>query len=422
MENRFSEWIKDPSSLEGVSADKLVQSLERYPYFATPRMLLAKHRELKGDPAYQDSVHRAAVYCRSRSRFRDWLEGEGAIAQHSAELELQDIGPVETIPEETPDAAVEVMDQVLERGESDLADSDQAESSNVVDDPVLSDPQVDEQAAAETTEDATVEDESPQTVEAPALTEESTTPEAESTGITAEEPGEDVAVADQVVEDTIPEPAVDSEVSDTESSEPELTEPLDDEDSSQSDLEGAVSEEAQSAEVNRAEEDEPGSQFVDDGSTRSFSEWLASVSTAAREEDSETDAAAAVAQDSTEPSKEESILKGAGSKPLADHDPQATPRPVAPAEDMGVLSGLIAKQRQKAQELRGSAGPVSKASARAAGFNDPQTETYASILAAQGKFDRARAIYEALSLKNPDKSSYFAGLIDELDKRSGDGE
>lgn len=314
MENRFSEWIKDPSSLEGVAADKLVQSLERYPFFATPRMLLAKHRELKGDPAFQDSVHRAAVYCRSRSRFRDWLEGEGVVTQGNTELELQDIGPVGPIVQESPEAAAVAMDKVLESGQGDQSPFP------------------------------------PET--------------------SARESGQAVGEPSESVDETI----------------------------------------------------EKRTQFVDDGSTRSFGAWLASISDKSVEEAPEAEAGDNKTVNS-EAAVKESLLGGAASKPLADHDSQAVPRPVAPAEDMGVLSGLIIKQRQKAQELReAAASPVNKPPAKTNASNGPQTETYASILAAQGKFDRARAIYEVLSLKNPDKSSYFAGLIDDLDKRSGDGE
>jgi hypothetical protein len=226
----------------------------------------------------------------------------------------------------------------------------------------------------------------------------------------AKEPDPVVVEPSESTDETIPAPVLDPEPS-----EPELGKPVGEEPVLQSEVGVADASESDESIESRT-------QFVDDGSTRSFSEWLASVSGTSVEEAPESGAGDGRAEIS-EPAGEESLLGGAGSRPLADHDPQAAPRPVAPAEDMGVLSGLISKQRQKAQELRGAAAsPVNKPPARATGFNDPQTETYASILAAQGKFDRARAIYEALSLKNPDKSSYFAGLIDELDKRSGDGE
>lgn len=44
------------------------------------------------------------------------------------------------------------------------------------------------------------------------------------------------------------------------------------------------------------------------------------------------------------------------------------------------------------------------------------TESFAKILARQGKYDKAVAIYEKLALKNPEKSAYFAAKISELNE------
>lgn len=46
------------------------------------------------------------------------------------------------------------------------------------------------------------------------------------------------------------------------------------------------------------------------------------------------------------------------------------------------------------------------------------TETLAAIYAEQGYFDQAKDIYSKLLLKFPKKSSYFAALISELDKKT----
>jgi hypothetical protein len=45
------------------------------------------------------------------------------------------------------------------------------------------------------------------------------------------------------------------------------------------------------------------------------------------------------------------------------------------------------------------------------------TESMAEVLVDQGKYDKAIAIYEKLSLQNPSKLSYFAGKINELKSR-----
>ncbi|GAB3494996.1 hypothetical protein GCM10027341_11780 [Spirosoma knui] len=44
------------------------------------------------------------------------------------------------------------------------------------------------------------------------------------------------------------------------------------------------------------------------------------------------------------------------------------------------------------------------------------TESFAKILEKQGKFDKAREIYEKLIVKNPEKKAYFAAKISELEK------
>ncbi|MDP4291388.1 MAG: hypothetical protein Q8908_09940, partial [Bacteroidota bacterium] len=60
--------------------------------------------------------------------------------------------------------------------------------------------------------------------------------------------------------------------------------------------------------------------------------------------------------------------------------------------------------------------PVNLASRSLVENEDFYTETYASICLKQGNVAKAMKIYEKLSLKYPEKSSYFAGLIDNIKK------
>ncbi len=48
---------------------------------------------------------------------------------------------------------------------------------------------------------------------------------------------------------------------------------------------------------------------------------------------------------------------------------------------------------------------------------DVVTETMAEVLAKQGMRERARVVYEKLSLLNPGKSAYFAAKIEQLNTR-----
>ncbi|TVR81834.1 MAG: hypothetical protein EA412_02430 [Chitinophagaceae bacterium] len=47
-------------------------------------------------------------------------------------------------------------------------------------------------------------------------------------------------------------------------------------------------------------------------------------------------------------------------------------------------------------------------------LDDHITETYAGLLAKQNKIDKAIEAYHKLSLKFPEKSSYFAKIINDL--------
>lgn len=51
-------------------------------------------------------------------------------------------------------------------------------------------------------------------------------------------------------------------------------------------------------------------------------------------------------------------------------------------------------------------------------FNYPVSETFAKILTKQGKYTLAKEVFEQLSLKFPEKKTYFATLINELNEKT----
>ena len=60
--------------------------------------------------------------------------------------------------------------------------------------------------------------------------------------------------------------------------------------------------------------------------------------------------------------------------------------------------------------------PVASGALTASGAGEPASETLARIYADQGLYDRAIAVYEKLILLYPEKSAYFAALIDKLNQ------
>jgi hypothetical protein len=79
-----------------------------------------------------------------------------------------------------------------------------------------------------------------------------------------------------------------------------------------------------------------------------------------------------------------------------------------------VMRRLPQKDRETAVPDRVAEQAVQDFAAHSIQSKDILTETMAEVLIKQGMRDRARAIYEKLSLLNPDKKAYFAAKIEQL--------
>jgi heat shock protein HspQ len=100
--------------------------------------------------------------------------------------------------------------------------------------------------------------------------------------------------------------------------------------------------------------------------------------------------------------------------------PEEEKRPVPEKKEVIPSGDLIEKFLRDAPRMprpkKEFYNPVNLAARSIEENEDFYTETYASICLKQGNASKAIKIYEKLSLRNPEKSSYFAGLIEKIKK------
>lgn len=88
-------------------------------------------------------------------------------------------------------------------------------------------------------------------------------------------------------------------------------------------------------------------------------------------------------------------------------------------EQLAIIEQFI-KKEPRIQPIRKNDGSeeVEDLSERSTTLNGPLlTESYAKILARQGRFDQAIEVYQKLIAKNPEKITYFAEKIAELQRK-----
>jgi hypothetical protein len=171
---------------------------------------------------------------------------------------------------------------------------------------------------------------------------------------------------------------------------------------------------------------------AEEGNLRSFSEWLRESRSgmpvvkveapSGKTEDFSIVAAQPqnVSTGREEPPAEapESEFDGVYTPPIPPATPVApTPNPADPQRSKQIIDRFIEKDPRITPSRSAFFSPVNMAKRSVQETDDLASETLARIYATQGNFQKAIHLYELLSLKFPEKSSYFAALIEELKKK-----
>jgi hypothetical protein len=115
---------------------------------------------------------------------------------------------------------------------------------------------------------------------------------------------------------------------------------------------------------------------------------------------------------------EESDYDGVYTPPLPSAAPLTpNPKPADPQRSKQIIDRFIEKDPRITPSRSTFFSPVNMAKRSVQETDDLASETLARIYATQGNFQKAIHLYELLSLKFPEKSSYFAALIEELKKK-----
>jgi tetratricopeptide (TPR) repeat protein len=106
--------------------------------------------------------------------------------------------------------------------------------------------------------------------------------------------------------------------------------------------------------------------------------------------------------------------KGKKSRPASDNTQHQADKKVPGKNEQSKIIEQFIQQEPRITPMKAYNNPVNMARKSVQESDELVTETLAAIYAQQGNFEKAISFYEKLSLKNPEKSAYFAALIKDL--------
>lgn len=98
-------------------------------------------------------------------------------------------------------------------------------------------------------------------------------------------------------------------------------------------------------------------------------------------------------------------------------EPQAAPSAGIPKQTMDIVNHFIDNESSLVPQRASFFSPTKAAKESLIDHDEIVSETLAKVYEQQGNIEKAISTYQKLSLSHPEKSAYFAGLIEALQKR-----
>jgi tetratricopeptide (TPR) repeat protein len=409
---RLSELYERKMSPEQADIESLKLLISEYPYFSKPFVILARYYYQSSHYKFEDMLRKAAIRVSDRKALYDYIHGieETLIAEESIQEELHSTAsiPSNNLSEFLePESETEVKTQ-LESEDSGIQSNSEVITTEA--EVVLTEEKPIEIEAFQETLSEIAEQDSVLHTEKPF--------EFEFEGHfrthgSAEEPDE----SDIIGEEIMTEFSFSKEFNRTESM-PEHSELLNNE-SEDTAAEEAIPElEVRNESIVETTIEE--TQDVPDLSLRKYPVYSVEEFLEDREpEDAETE----INNDSESSDflswlshpKSGSLSK---QKETIEQEPEVEPEKPASGKGMDLIERFIAINPQISRPKKEFFNPENMAKRSEIPDTDLVSETLAEIYYQQGNYLMAISAYEKLSLQNPSKQAYFAGLIEKIKKES----